>query len=45
MLVLDAVYEKATRFSDGAAAIKKNGLWYLIDESGVDICSGENTQN
>ena len=45
VLVLDAVYEKATRFSDGAAAVKKNGRWYLIDESGVDICSGENTQN
>ena len=42
--VLDAVYEKATRFSDGLAAVKKDGAWYLIDESGVDVLSGENTQ-
>ena len=38
------VYEKAMRFNDGLAAVQKNGTWYLIDERGVDILSGENTQ-
>ena len=42
--VLNPVYEKATRFSDGLAAVRKGGAWYLIDETGVDVLSGENTQ-
>ena len=41
---LKPVYEKATRFDGGLAAVKKNGVWYLIDEKGVDVISGENTQ-
>ena len=43
-IVLNPVYEKATRFSDGLAAVKKDGVWYFIDEKGVDVLSGENTQ-
>ena len=42
--VLNPVYEKATRFSDGLAAVRKGGAWYLIDETGVDVLSGANTQ-
>ncbi len=42
--VIKPVYEKATRFDGGLAAVKKNGVWYLIDENGVDVVSGENTQ-
>ena len=43
-VALQPVYEKAMRFNDGLAAVQKNGTWYLIDERGVDILSGENTQ-
>ena len=43
-IVLNPVYEKATRLSDGLAAVKKDGVWYFIDEKGADVLSGENTQ-
>ena len=43
-VALQPVYEKATRFNDGLAAVRKDGTWYLIDEHGVDVLSGEDTQ-
>ena len=43
-VALQPVYEKATRFNDGLAAVQKDGTWYLIDEHGVDVLSGADTQ-
>lgn len=43
-LVLDTVYDQATAFSDGIAAVQRNGIWYLIDTNGTDILTGEDTQ-
>ena len=43
-LILDAVYDQATAFSDGIAAVQRNGIWYLIDTNGTDILTGEDTQ-
>ena len=43
-IALQPVYEKATRFNDGLAAVQKDGTWYLIDEHGVDVLSGADTQ-
>ena len=30
----DAIWEDAKNFSEGYAAVKQNGLWGFIDESG-----------
>ncbi|MDO4649121.1 MAG: WG repeat-containing protein [Eubacteriales bacterium] len=43
-VVLQPIYEDATAFTeDGLGAVKKNGRWYLIDQSGVDILDGTDT--
>ncbi|MDO5323515.1 MAG: WG repeat-containing protein [Clostridia bacterium] len=43
-IALRPVYDKATRFCDGVACVLWNGTWYLIDERGVDLRNGTNTQ-
>jgi len=43
-VITDGIFVGKGIGSDGLAAVKKDGAWYLIDESGVDVLSGENTQ-
>ena len=35
--VLNPVYEKATRFENGIAAVRQDGEWFLIDATGARI--------
>lgn len=43
-VALRPVYDRATGFRDGVACVQRDGVWYLIDPSGVDLLNGTDTQ-